>query len=169
MRYILSNLYSSCFWQALNKQKVRHQKGCYLPKYMKWQAPLWKVQYCIEKANIIPLSTLPLDETLIARCINIFKKYLKRLGIEDVAILNKLLIFKSDFLTIHNVTRTIYQCQEELHPIERFQFIKPIVGLFHLQMNVLKLLLDATWGKKGDQISLAHCKSRSTSQLLVAY
>ncbi len=92
---------------------------------------------------------------MIAGCIDILKEYLKRLGIEDVAIFNKLLIFKGDFLTVRNVTRAIYQCQEELRPIERFQFIKPIARLFYLQMNVLKLFLDATWGKKGDQISLA--------------
>ncbi len=43
-----------------------------------------------------------------------------------------------------------------MRPIERLQFIKPIAGLFYLQMNVLKLFLDATWGKKGDGISLAY-------------
>ncbi len=75
---------------------------------MKWQAPLREVQCRIEKADIIPLPTLPLDKALIARCIDILKKYLKRLGIENVAIFNKLLIFKGDFLTMRNITRAIY-------------------------------------------------------------
>ncbi len=99
---------------------------------MKWQAPLREVQCRIEKADIIPLSTLLLDKASIAGCIDILKKYLKRLGIEDVAILNKLLIFKNDFLTVCNITRAIYRRQEELRLIERFQFIEPIAGLFHL-------------------------------------
>ena len=97
-----------------------------------------------------------MDETLIARTINILKKYLKRLGIKNIAITNKLLIFKGDFLILRNVTRTIYLRQEELYPIEKFQFIKPIAGLFHLQMNVLKLFIDTTWGKKDNQVSLTH-------------
>lgn len=49
-----------------------------------------------------------LDETLILRCIDIFKEYLKKFKIEDVVIINKLLIFKRDFLIVHNVTRAIY-------------------------------------------------------------
>ncbi len=122
---------------------------------MKWQASLQEVQYRIEKSDIILLSSLPLDKALIAGCIDILKKYLQRLRIEDVAILNKLLIFKGDFLTVRNVTRAIYLRQKELRLIERFQFIEPIAGLFHLQMNVLKLILDITWGKKGDRRSLA--------------
>lgn len=61
------------------------------------------------KIDIILLSTLFLNKALIAEYINILKKYLKRLGIEDIAILNKLLIFKNNFLTIHNITRLIYQ------------------------------------------------------------
>ncbi len=40
VRYIMSNILSIYFSQVLNKQKVRHQDGCYLPKYIKWQASL---------------------------------------------------------------------------------------------------------------------------------
>ncbi|MCJ1346581.1 hypothetical protein MMC31_004799 [Peltigera leucophlebia] len=145
VRYILSNILGNYFAQALNKQKIRHRDGRCLPKYMKWQAPLREVQCQIEKADIIPLPTLPLDESSIAGTIEILKEYLKRLGIEDVAIINKLLIFKGDFLTVRNVTRAIFRRQEELRSIDRFQFIEPIAGLFYLQMN----------GKKGDRISLA--------------
>ncbi len=86
---------------------------------MKWQAPLQEVLCRIEKADIILLPTLLLDKALIAGYINILKEYLKRLEIEDLVILNKLFIFKSDFFTRRNVTRAIYQRQEELRPIER--------------------------------------------------
>ena len=62
----------------------------------------------IKKAPIIPLLTLSLDEILITRCINIFKKYLKRLGIEDVTIINKLFIFKGDFFLVNTIIKVIY-------------------------------------------------------------
>ena len=55
-----------------------------------------------------PLPTLALDQASIAGCIGILIEYLKRLGIEDVAIINKQLIFKEDFLTVRNVTRAIH-------------------------------------------------------------
>lgn len=69
---------------------------------------------------------------------------------EDITIINKLLIFKGDFLTMHNIIREIYSHQEKLHLIKRFQFIKSIAKLFHLQMNILKLFLYTTWDKKCD-------------------
>ena len=71
------------------------------------------MQCQIEKVDIILLPTLPLDEASIAGIIDILKEYIKRLEIENVSITNKLLIFKEDFLTIHNIPRVIYWCQEE--------------------------------------------------------
>ena len=75
---------------------------------MKCQASLQKVQCQIEKKDIIFLPILPLDKTSIIKYINILKKYLKRLEIDNIAIINKLLIFKKDFFTICNVIRAIY-------------------------------------------------------------
>lgn len=66
------------------------------------------MQYQIKKANIILLLTLPLDKVLIAETIAILKKYLKKLGIENIAIINKLFIFKKNFLIIYNLTKIIY-------------------------------------------------------------
>lgn len=56
----------------------------------------------------MPLPILPWNKALIVKIIDIFKKYLKRLEIESVAITNKLFIFKKDYLTVRNVTRAIY-------------------------------------------------------------
>lgn len=70
--------------------------------------PLQKVSYWTEKANIIFLPTLPLNKFLIAETIEILKKYLKRLGIRDIIIINKFFIFKGDFFTIPNVIKAIY-------------------------------------------------------------
>lgn len=56
---------------------------------------------------------------------------------------------------MRKVTRVIYQCQKKLCPIERFQFIEFIAGLFYLQINILKLFQGTPWDKKSDKISLA--------------
>lgn len=88
--------------------------------------------------------------------IDIFKKYLKKLKIESVIITNKLLTFKKDYLIIHNITRAIYQCQEKLYLIEKFQFIEPITKLFHLQINVLILFISIIQGKKDNQVSFTY-------------
>lgn len=45
-------------------------------------------------------------------------KYLNRLGIEDIIIINELLIFDRDIFIVYNVTRAIYQYQEKLYLIE---------------------------------------------------
>ena len=100
---------------------------------MKWQAPLREVQCQIKKADIISLPTLSLNEISIAGMIDILKKYLKRLGIENIAITNKLFIFKGDFLTVHNVTRAIYQRQEKLYLIPQYLFYRPTILFFFCQ------------------------------------
>lgn len=110
----------------------------------------------MEKADLLPLLVLDLDKTSISRTIDIIRTYLERLRLEDCVVGGKKIMFRGDFLTTRNVTRTIYQDQIELCPIDRFKFIEPIAGFFHLQMNVLKLFFSATWGKLGDRISLAH-------------
>lgn len=60
------------------------------------------------KADIISQLTLFLDKALTSRCINILRKYLNKFEIENVAIINKLFIFKADFLTMRNITKIIY-------------------------------------------------------------
>lgn len=66
------------------------------------------MQCQIKKTNIISLLILFLDKILIIKTINIFKKYLKKLKIENIAIINKLLIFKENFIIIYNIIRAIY-------------------------------------------------------------
>lgn len=53
-----------------------------------------------KKIVIISLPTLPLDKFSIIKTIDILKKYLIKLGIKDVAIINKLFIFKRDFFNM---------------------------------------------------------------------
>ena len=65
-------------------------------------------------------------------------------------------MFKGDFLTIHNLTRAIYQQRYNMGEINQFQSIVPIARFLYLQMNVLKLFLGTVWGKKSDKVLLAH-------------
>lgn len=53
----------------------------------------------MEKTNIIFLAILFLDKFLITKTINISKKYLKKLKIKNIAIINKLFNLKKDFLS----------------------------------------------------------------------
>lgn len=108
MYYILLNIFSNYFPQVLNKQNVKYEDSHYLSKYINWQALLQKIQYQIKKTNIISLLILSLNKTLIVERIDILKKYLKKLEMEDIVITNKLLIFKGDFLIMCNITTIIY-------------------------------------------------------------
>ena len=113
----------------------------------------------MKQAELIPLPTLPLDEAVISETIDILKHYIKgMLELEDHVVQNKCIMLKGDFLTVRNVRRAIYRRHAEPLALDRFQYIEPITGLFHLQMNVLKLFLGASWGHSDDRVSLARFK-----------
>lgn len=63
-----------------------------------------------------------MDKISIKRIIDILKEYFKRLGIENVTIINKLFIFKEDFFIIYNVNKIIYQYKEKLYLMKKFLF-----------------------------------------------
>lgn len=155
VQYMLSRILAKHFPAAISTQKRSHPDGQILPKYQVFQAPLKEIQCPIEKSELLPLPVLDLDKASISGTIEILRTYLERLGIKDCVVNGKKVMFRGDFLTVRNITRAIYQSQIEIHPIDRFEFIKLIAGFLHLQMNVLKLFLDATWGNPGDRISLA--------------
>ena len=66
----------------------------------------------------------------------------------------KKILFRGDFLTFRDITRAIYRCRVELNLLNQLEFIEPVSGLFHVQMSILKLLLNAMRGSEGDKISL---------------
>lgn len=45
-------------------------------------------------------------------------------------------MFHRDYLTVRNITRAMMHRAIEPHPVIRFQWIEPVTGLLHLQMNV---------------------------------
>lgn len=156
-RYIMSKVLDEYFPTSTRKQKTK-RNGLLLPKYVKWPSPLSERRSRKERADLLPLPTLAIDEASIAGTIDIMRTYAQTLGLEDVAVQDKCIMFKGDYLTVRNMRRAIYRRQREPHPIHSFQFAEPIAGLFHLQMNLLRLLLNALWGQKEDRISLARFK-----------
>ncbi len=62
---------------------------------------------------------------------------------------------KGNWLTIRNITQAIYQKQEEPEILYMLGWIEPIAGLFHLQMNILKLFTFTFWGESNDECSLS--------------
>ena len=158
-RYLISQILGDYFPTSTRKQKVRCSDGRLLPKYAKWPTPLPNVQCRMKQAELIPLPTLPLDEAVISETIDILKHYIKgTLELEDHVVQNTCIMFKGGFLTVRNVRRAIYRRHAEPLALDRFEYIEPIAGLFHLQMNVLKLFLGASWGKKDNCVSLARFK-----------
>lgn len=125
-----------------------------MPQYTKLSALLNEIKCQVIKTKLILFPTLPLDKSSIAGMIEIVARYLARLGVTDVAVCNKHIMFKGDFLTVCNLTRAIYRQRYDVGEINWFQFIEPIAKFLHLQINVLKLFLGAVWGKKFDRVLL---------------
>lgn len=122
VQYILSNIFARHFPRSLFKQKVM-RNGHLVSKYLQRTAPLDNIQCRMEKADIIPLPTFGLDKASIAGTIDILRSIAARLGLENFHIEDKKIMVKGDYLTVRNITRTIYRLQEEITPINRFQWL----------------------------------------------
>lgn len=57
-------------------------------------------------------------------------------------------------MRVRNITRAIYCKQEEPSYVYGFFWIELIAGIFHLQMNILKLLLTTFWDQSEDEFFL---------------
>lgn len=55
----------------------------------------------------MPLPTLLLDELSIAGTIDIMETHLRRLGLEEVAVRDKKIMFRGYYLTARHVTKAI--------------------------------------------------------------
>ena len=141
VQYILLSILATCYPKSVYWQKICLQDGCQVSKYAKWLVPLSNIQCLMEKTKLLLLPTLLLDEVFISGTIDILKKYLKRLELDKIAVTNKSIICKGDFLMVCNITRAIYQQRNKKRLIYWYQYIEPIAGFFHMQINVLKLFL----------------------------
>ncbi len=57
-------------------------------------------------------------------------------------------------MTVRTYRHAIYWRQEEILLLDRFHYLEPMVGLFHLQMNLLSMLFGKFWGVAGNMVSL---------------
>lgn len=114
MRYMLSCILKARFPEALSRQKKSLPDGRVLPKYDAFKAPLREIQCPLEKADLLPLPVLNINESSISGTIDILRTYLKRLGLEDCVVGGKKIMFRGNFLTVRNITRAIYQGQIEV-------------------------------------------------------
>ncbi len=149
-RYIFSEVLSQYFSRSMHKQK--NTQGVSI--YRKWETPLPNIRCRNEVADILPLLTLPFNKGSIAGTIKILREIAKRLGLSNEIVRNKIILLKGKFFTIRNCRRAIYWRQSEQLPSLKFHWLKPVAGLFHLQMNFLSLLFDRFWGIAGDIVSL---------------
>ncbi len=102
----------------------------------------------------MPLSTLAFNEGTIMGTIDVLQTFAERLGLSEEMICDKVIMMRGNLLTIRNVTQTLFRRCIELMKINRFDWLEPTVGLFHLQMNLLIIIFDKFWGKPGNIASL---------------
>jgi hypothetical protein len=99
------------------------------------------------QSDIYTLPTLDLNEAKIDETIEILKTLHKELDLPLEALNDRVLMVKGDWLTVRNINSALFQRQEAVNDEETFDWIEPVMGLFHLQMNVLKLLIGTHWGR----------------------
>jgi hypothetical protein len=99
------------------------------------------------QTDIYTLPTLELNEAKIDETVEIIKSLMEELDIPLENLHNKLAMFKGDWLTIRNITSALFQRQDSISEAEKLDFVEPVMGLFHLQMNVLKVMLSNYWGR----------------------
>lgn len=103
----------------------------------------------VQKTEIYTLPTLELDEAKITDTIEIIKEFMKELDVKLESLNDSILMFKGDYLTVRNVGLAMFQRQDStfINPSETFDFIEPVIGLFHLNMNVQQVYIENYWGR----------------------
>lgn len=136
VRYSISEILEQYFATAMQKQK----NDCNIPIYSKWASPLPDIRCSLEKANILPLPTLAFNKGTISGSIDIIGELAERLELTNEVVREKIILIKGDLMTVQNCRRAIYRQQDELQPLDKFDWLEPMAGLFHLQMNLLSML-----------------------------
>lgn len=93
------------------------------------------------------------NEASISATIDIIREITTRMGLDSHLLHGHKIMFKGDLLTVRKITRAIYRKQEEPSYMHSLAWIKPVAGLFHLQLTLVKILLTTFWGDSGDEYS----------------
>lgn len=123
-------------------------------KYVVGKPPLHEVRASKYRADYMTFPTLDRDEASIDGTISVLKDLTKLLNLRPSDIKEKCIMLNGDYLTVRNVMRAIYRRQEHCEPIHSFSYFEPVAGLFHLQMNTLKMLMHVFEGSRTDPGSL---------------
>ncbi len=128
VRYTFSKVLKQYFATVMRKQK--HDRN--IPIHRKWPSPLPNIRCRLKKADILPLPTLAINEGTIPGSIDIVQELAERLELSDEIIRDKLILLKGNLMTVRNCQRVIYRRQEEILTLDRFYWLEPVTGLFHL-------------------------------------
>ncbi|PWW77965.1 hypothetical protein C7212DRAFT_362394 [Tuber magnatum] len=131
---------------AMLKQRMLGPQGFSEPRYKIANPPLQQYRANNVCADYLTFPTLDIDEASIAGAINILKCLVELLGLDEQIVQDAIIWLSRDYLTVWNVARPIYRWVEHTNKIVNFCFFKPIARLFHVQMNVLKMLFDTFEG-----------------------
>lgn len=96
----------------------------------------------IEKSDILPLLTLAYDKFTISGIFDILQKVMQLLSLTNNIVYNKIIMLKGDLLIVRNATWVIFYWQDKPTSLYQFDWIESIAGLFYLQMNLLRFMLE---------------------------
>ena len=120
-------------------------------KYKVDRAPLSEIKARQRRSQIYCMRTFGEDEASIAGTISILKMISEELGLavgdDGVDLRDKVVMYHGDYLTVRNLRTALHRRRVEVEPAMRFGWVEPVAGLFHLQMNVLKMLMHAFEGE----------------------
>lgn len=80
----------------------------YCPDTGKWRMPLTKIQCAVQAADTLPLPILSLNEFKISGTIEILQEIIARLSLDPHILHDKIVIFKSNYMTVQNIICAIY-------------------------------------------------------------
>jgi hypothetical protein len=149
--HLIGSVLKRHFNTAMSKQKDPETRQ---PRYSVPFPPLANIRVKENRARILTFQALDMDESSISGTIDILKALVDELGIDSDDVDNREVMLHGDYLTVRNVTRAMFRRLVEPDPLMRFGWLEPIAELFHLQMNVLKLLFRVFEGDAVDPGSL---------------
>jgi hypothetical protein len=111
--------------------------------------------------EILTLPLYDLNESKIDEMIKILYNIAEDVGLSKEQVLEKMILFKGDYLTVRNVRSYSFPgCilmyrkakfrQRFCSPHSTLNYIETATGLFHLEMNVLVMIFRAHLGKQSD-------------------
>ncbi|RPA71413.1 hypothetical protein BJ508DRAFT_336047 [Ascobolus immersus RN42] len=99
----------------------------------------------LKASKLFTLPVFDLDETKIEELMCVFTVIVEELDQSDKGLDLMIGLVCGDQLTVRNTVLGLYQLQDGETADERMDWIEPVIGLFHLQMNVLGVVMSNYW------------------------